>query len=216
MVHGSVRLNFPRALMKTWLGTDVAVSCCILLDLDSPSPVRPESVDENEVVSALITLLCTRQRTHVIHQSPYVIRRLSFAETRHSREPDAIVDDPKQFFIRVALYSLTGEIRGAWVHPLSRRRLRPAIHAVAYAAIQAVMRASRFNTGSSIHWRSRNAVAAGEANDNVFGQIRYACFKRTRLLQRRQTEMHHSNSDQHRTRHQHCPKDSRPHEVLFR
>src|SRR5262249_27432319 len=154
--------------------------------------------------------------THVVNQSPYVIGRLNFAETRHSREPDAIVDDPKQFFIGVVLYSLTGEIRGAWVHPLSRRRLRPAVHSVAYAAIQAVVRASRFNTGSYIHWRSRNSASARQANDNMFGQIRYSRFKRTRLLQRRQTEMHHSNPDQHYTRHKHCPNDSRPHEVLFR
>jgi hypothetical protein len=30
-------------------------------------------------------------------------------------------------------------------------------------------------------------------------------------LQRRQPELHHSNPDQHHTRYNHCPNDSRPH-----
>jgi hypothetical protein len=102
-----------------------------------------------------------------------MIRCLKFAEARHPCESDAVVDDPKQLLISVALHSHTGEICGTWVHPPSRWRLGPAIDAVADAAIQAEMCTSGFNTGSSVNrWRG-NSVAAGQANDRVFAQIRY-------------------------------------------
>jgi hypothetical protein len=140
-----------------------------------------------------------------------VIRCLNLAEARHPCESDAVVDDPKQLPIGIALHSLTGEICGTWVHPLSRWRLSPAVDPVAYAAIQAEMCTSCFDTVSRVNRRRGNSVAAGQANDRAFGQIRYACFKRARFLQRRQTEMHQSNSDQHHTRRNRCPNDSRPH-----
>jgi hypothetical protein len=158
-----------------------------------------------------LTLLCARQRTHVFHQTPNVIRCLHLAEGWHSCESDAVLDDPKQLLVRVALHSLTSEICGTWVHPLSRWRFGPPVDAVAYASIQAEMRTSCVDTGSCVNRRRGDSVAAGQANDRVFGQIRYACFKRARFLQRRQTEMHQSNSDQHRTRRNHCPNDSPPH-----
>jgi len=158
-----------------------------------------------------LTLLCARQRTHVFHQTPNVIRCLHLAEGWHSCESDAVLDDPKQLLVRVALHSLTSEICGTWVHPLSRWRFGPPVDAVAYAAIQAEMRTSCVDTGSCVNRRRGDSVAAGQANDRVFGQIRYACFKRARFLQRRQTEMHPSNPDQHHTRRNHCPNDSRSH-----
>ena len=80
-----------------------------------------------------------RQSPYIFHQFPNMIGRLKLAEPRHFRESDAVVDDPKQLLIGVALHLPTGEIRIAWVHPLPRWRLAPAIDAVAYAAIQTVM-----------------------------------------------------------------------------
>jgi len=78
-------------------------------------------------------------------------------------------------------------------------------------AIQAVMCTSAFNGGFCVEWLRGDSVATRQVNGRVFGQIRYPCFKRTRLLQRRQTEMHQSNPDQHHTRRNRCPNDSRPH-----
>ncbi len=50
-------------------------------------------------------LLCVRQRTHVIHQVPNVIRRLEFAEGWHPCESDSVLDNPKQLLVRIALHS---------------------------------------------------------------------------------------------------------------
>lgn len=66
-----------------------------------------------------LALLCTRQRSHVIHKVPNAVWSLNFAEPRHPCEADAVVDDPKQLLIGVTLHSLTREIRCTWVHPLS-------------------------------------------------------------------------------------------------
>ena len=81
-----------------------------------------------------------------------MIRCLNLAEGWHPCESDAVVDDPKQLPIGIALHSLTGEICGTRVHPLSRWRLSPAVGAVAYAAIQAVMFTSSFNAGCRVEW----------------------------------------------------------------
>jgi hypothetical protein len=87
---------------------------------------------------------------------------------------------------------LTGEGRSAWVHPLPRWRLGPAIDTVAYAAIQTVMCTSCLGTGPCINRWWGNTAAAGQANGRLFDEVRYPCFKRTRILQRRQTQMHQS------------------------
>src|ERR1700740_1991894 len=217
MVHGSVSLNLGRALVETWLGADVAVCSYMLLHLDSPLfGVAVYRFTKGVISARRLTLLCTRQRTHVFHQTPNVIRCLYLTEGWHSCESDAVLDDPKQLPIGVALHSPTGEICGAWVHPLPRWRFGQAVDPVAYAAIQAEMCTSGFNTGSCVNRRRGNSVAAGQANDRVFGQIRYACFKRARFLQCRQTDMHPSNPDQHHTRGNRCPNDSRPHYPLVR
>src|SRR5580704_5706663 len=122
----------------------------------------------NSVISATrLTLLCIRQRTHVFHQTPNVIRSLHVAEGWHSCESDAVVYDPKQLPIGVALHLLTGEIWGTWVHPLSRWRFGSAVDPVAYAAIQAEMCTSGFDNGSCVNRRRGNS-AAGQAKDRVF------------------------------------------------
>ena len=100
-----------------------------------------------------------------------MIRCLNLAEGWHPCESDAVVDDPKQLPIGIALHSLTGEICGTWVHPLSRWRLSPAVDPVAYAAIQAEMCTSCFDTGSWVNRRRGNSVAAGQANDRAFARF---------------------------------------------
>jgi hypothetical protein len=62
----------------------------------------------------------------------------------------------------IALHSLTGEICGTWVHPLSRWCLGPAVDPVADAAIQAEMCTSCFDAASLVNWRRGNSVAAGK------------------------------------------------------
>src|SRR5215471_10352805 len=91
-----------------------------------------------------------------------MIRCLKLAEPLHPSESDAVVDDPKQLLIGVALHLLTGEVRSAWVHPLPRWRLGPAIDTVAYAAIQTVMCTSCLSTGPCINRWWGNTAAAGQ------------------------------------------------------
>jgi hypothetical protein len=57
--------------------------------------------------------LSRRQRSHIIDQTPNILRGLNFAEARHHCESDAVVDDPKQLLIGIVLHSLASEIRGA-------------------------------------------------------------------------------------------------------
>ena len=114
---------------------------------------------------------------------------LKLAEPLHPSESDAVADDPKQLLIGVALHLLTGEIRSAWVHPLRRWRLGPAIDAVAYAAIQTVMCTSCFSPGPCVNRWWGNTAAAGQANGKLFDEVRNPCFKRARILQRRQTRI---------------------------
>jgi len=64
---------------------------------------------------------------------------LDVTESRHSGEADSILDDPKQLLVGVALNLLACEIGCAWVHPLPRRSLCPAIVGMAYAAIESVV-----------------------------------------------------------------------------
>ena len=125
---------------------------------------------------------------------------LKLAERWHPGEADAVVDDPKQLLIGVALHSLTGEIRSAWVDPLPRWRSCPAIDAVAYAAIQTVMCTSCFSTSPCVSRWWWNTAAATQANGRLFEDVRYSGFKRSRILQRRQTQTHQSNSGQHYAR----------------
>jgi len=158
-------------------------------------------------------LLCVRKRTHVIHQTPNVIRCLHLAEGWHSCVSDSVLDNPKQLLIGIALNFLTREVRCAWVHPPSRWGLGAAVNSVACAAIQAVMCSSGFAAGFYVYWSWRYSLAARTANGKVLGPIRNARFKRAGFLQRRQPELHHSNPDQHHTRRNYCPNDSRPHQV---
>src|SRR5258708_34873429 len=121
-------------------GLPISVLLCLVLSFISYE-MTVDSVGR-------LALPCTRQRPHVFDQTPNVIRCLKFAEARHPCGSDVVVDDPKHLLIRIALHSLTGEICGTWVHPLSRWRLGPTVDAVAYAAIQAEMCTPCFDTGS--------------------------------------------------------------------
>src|SRR6516225_6765860 len=80
-------------------------------------------------------LRIARQSPHIIHEIPNVIRGLDVSKSRHSGEADSILDNPKQLLVRVALHLLACEIGRAWVHPLPRRSLCPAIVSVTYSAI---------------------------------------------------------------------------------
>jgi hypothetical protein len=91
-----------------------------------------------------------------------MIRCLNLAEGWHPCESDAVVDDPKQLPIGIALHSVTGEICGTWVHPLSRWCLGPAVDPAADAAIQAEMCTSCFDAASLVNWQRGNSVAAGK------------------------------------------------------
>ena len=81
----------------------------------------------------------TRQSPHVVHDIPNVIRGLNVTECRHSGEADSILDDPIQLLVGVALHLLACEIGCAWIHPLPRRSLCPAIVGMTYAAIESVV-----------------------------------------------------------------------------
>jgi hypothetical protein len=83
---------------------------------------------------------------------------LEFAEGGHPSESDSVIDKPKQLLVRIALYFLTGEICGAWVHPSSRWRLGAAVDPMTYAAIQTVMGSSSFNAGVCVYWSRRNSL----------------------------------------------------------
>src|ERR1700758_2470085 len=109
---------------------------------------------------AATILLCARKRTHVIHQTPNVIRGLNLAEGWHSGESDSVLDNPKQLLIGIGLNFLTREIRCPWVHPSSRCRLGMAVNSMAYVAIQAIMCSSDFAAGYFVYWARRYSVAA--------------------------------------------------------
>src|SRR6516225_1723803 len=108
------------------------------------------SEDGLEVHTKLSLLRCiaflriARQGPHIIHEIPNMIRSLDVTKSRHSAEADSILDDPKQLLVGVALNLLACEIGCAWVHPLPRRALCPAIIGMTYAAIQSVVRTSSF------------------------------------------------------------------------
>ena len=165
------------------------VLCFCLLGVLSVQRCRRDYDEMKSIPAVEKPLLCIRQCTRVFHQTPNVIRCLKFAEAWHPCESDAVVDDPKQLPIGIALHLLTGKICCTWIHPLTRGRLGPAVDPVAYGAIQAEMCTSCFDTGSWVNRRRGNPVAAGQVNNRAFGQIRYACLKRARFLQRCQTEM---------------------------
>jgi hypothetical protein len=158
----------------------------------------------------------TGKRTHVIHQTPNVIRFFHLAEGWHSCVSDSVVDNPKKLLIGIALNFLTCEVRCAWVHPPSRWSLGVAVNSVAHATIQAVMCSCGFAAGVYVYRSCRYSLAARSANGKVLGLIRNARFKRSGFSQRCQPELHHSNPDQHHTRRNYCPNNSRPHQVLFR
>jgi hypothetical protein len=140
-------------------------------------------------------LLCAEKRTHVIHQTPNVIRCLHLAEGWHSCESDSVLDNPKQLLIGIALNLLAREVRCAWLHPSSWCRLGMAVNTMAYVAIQAIMCSSGFAAGFCVYWSWRYSVAARSANGKVLALIRNARFKRAGFLQRRQPELHHSKPD---------------------
>src|SRR5580693_8872196 len=147
------------------------------------------------LAATMTMLLCARKRTHVVHQTPNVIRCLHLAVGWHSCESDSVLDNPKQLLIGIALNFVTREVRCAWVHPPSRWRLAMAVNCMAYGAIQAIMRSSDFAAGFYVCWSWRYSVAARSANGEVLGLIRNARFQRAGFLQRRQPELHHSNPD---------------------
>ena len=62
------------------------------------------------LTATMTMLLSARKRTHVIHQTPNVIRGLNLAEGWHSGELNSILDYPKQLLIGIALNFLTREI----------------------------------------------------------------------------------------------------------
>ena len=103
------------------------------------------SEDGLEVHTKLSLLRCiaflriARQGPHIIHEIPNMIRSLDVTKSRHSAEADSILDDPKQLLVGVALNLLACEIGCAWVHPLPRRSLCPAIVGVTYTAIESIV-----------------------------------------------------------------------------
>jgi len=88
-----------------------------------------------------------------------MLRCLKSDEARHASESDAVVDDPEQLLIGVALHSLTREVGGTRVHPLSGWRVGSAVDAVAYTAIQTVACKSHFNAGPRVDRRRGNSAA---------------------------------------------------------
>ena len=216
MGHGSIRLNFICALVETWLGALGGTFTCAVVHLDSPLSAAAVCLVRKRVDFGKARGIRTEQHTHVFDQSPNMVGCLNFAEARHACESDAVVDDPKQLLIGIALHSLTCEVGSTRIHPLSRWRLSSAVDTVANAAIQAVMYEPRLNAGRCIDRRGRNSATTGQGNERVFSQVCYRSFKRGRFLQRRQIQMHQSNPDQPCTKRNNCPNDSGPHSALFR
>jgi hypothetical protein len=130
------------------------------------------------LAATMTILLCARKRTHVIHQTPNVIRCLHLAEGWHSCESDSVLDSLKQLLIGIALNLLTREVGCARVHPSSRCRLGMAVYSMAHVAIQAIMCSSSFAAGFCVYRSWRYSLAARSANRKVLGLSRNARFKR--------------------------------------
>src|SRR5215472_10080163 len=180
--------------------------------LSSSRPKHNLEVHTKPSLLCCITFLrIARQSPHIIHEIPNVIRSLHVTKSRHSGEADSILDDPKQLLVGVALHLLACEIGCAWIHPLPRRSLCPAIVGMTDAAIESVVRAASFNACFGVLGARRNSVPASAVNEITLGQIGQARFSRPRLMQRRQIKTHERNPDQHHSKHDYRPQDSLPH-----
>jgi hypothetical protein len=86
--------------------------------------------------------------------------------------------------------------------------LGTTIVGMADAAIYAVMRTSPFNAGFCVQGAGRNSLAACATNEKALGQIGDARFTTARVPQRRRTETHQSDHNQHHHEHKDRPRHS--------